>query len=833
MRVFVFYIAVFFTSSSISYAQNTIVFGKVKDADSGDPIPFANVIFKGTTVGETTQFDGTYSIETSQKVDSVIASYIGYRPQVIVIKKGLKQKIDFQLVEEIVNLEEVVFVAEENPAFVIMRHVVDHKKENDKRSLEAYEYESYTKIEVDIDNISEKFKANKQMNKIVSVLDSIQIIAGDNGKPILPVFFSEAISKYYVRHNPDMRHEYILKTKVNGLGLTDGTFTSQLVGSTYQEYNFYRNYMTILEKEFVSPLTNGWKGIYNYYLIDSLEIGDDFCYRLDFEPKRKNDLAFKGSIWITQNDYALKQIDVSVGKSANLNYIEKLKITQELAKTVAGPWLPIKTRVLIDLNQPTEEIAGMLAKFFISNNDIEVNQPRDDSFYRLPVDMDEEVRQSDDLYWKTNRHESLTKSEINVFHMVDTLKKIPSIKTYIDLAKFAYSGYYRVGKFMLGPYPSFLGYNDIEGLRLGFGGETTFQFSDKWVFRGIIGYGFTDEKWKYKAGVDYILSRKPWMKLGVEIREDVDPVYFTYREIDEQGLFYTFNRFGTLRRPFNHSKYQFSFNNQLVRDVNTRLVLRYDKLDPVFEFSYYDDIIKPLSERNTIQNITTTEARFQIEWAKDRKYLIDDNDRVSGGLGRYPIVRLSFTAGMPLIDSDLMYQKLGFEFIKKINLGEIGTSFFKLEGEYILGNVPYPILQNHIGNETPFYTSFAYNLMDNFEFTTDSYVSMNYRHHFEGKILNHIPLLRALKLRLVGEAKVLYGGIRQENIDIMVPIIGLNGNVVQQFGVLNIDMPYVELGYGIENIFKIFRIDFFHRLTYIDQPSVRDFGIKLGFQFIL
>jgi len=830
LKFFSTYIIITFFVSLSGFAQKTIVYGKVKDADNGDPIPFANVIFKGTTIGITTNFDGTYRIETTQKVDSVVASYIGYKQKMLPIISGIEQNLDFQLTEEILNLEEVVFVAKENPAFAIMRNVVKNKKLNDKRSLTAYEYESYTKIEADVDNITDKFKQNKHIKKIVHVLDSIEIIAGENGRPILPIFFSEAISKYYVRNNPDMRHEYITKTKVTGLGLTDGTFTSQIVGSTYQEYNFYRNYMTIIEKEFVSPLANGWKGIYNFYLIDSVMIGDDFTYRLDFEPKRKNDLAFKGTIWITKEGYALKQVDVSVGKKANLNFIEKINIKQELTKTEAGPWLPSKTRVLIDVAQPTEEVAGLLAKFYISNKDFVVNQPRNESFYRLPVEMDEEVRMSNDLYWKERRHESLTKSEINVYQMVDTLKKIPSIKTYIDMAKFAYSGYYRFNKFRIGPYPLFLSFNDIEGLRVGFGGETTFQFSNKWIFKGLIGYGFGDEQWKYKAGVDYVLSRKPWVKMGVEIRQDIDPVYFTYRDINDEGAFYAFNRLGTLRRPFDHKKLQFRLDNQLVRDVNTRLTLRYDQLNPLFDFSYYEDIAR----KDVIKtNITTTEARLQVEWAKDRKYLIDDNDRVSGGIGRFPIVRLKFTAGMPLLDSDLQYQKLGFEFIKKIKMGELGTSFLKLEGEYVFGNVPYPLLRNHWGNETPFYTAFTYNLMDNFEFTSDRFITMSYRHHFEGKILNHIPLLRSLKLRLVGEAKVLYGGMRQENLDIIVPVLNANGEEIKQFGVLETNLPYVEVAYGIENIFKVIRVDFFHRLTYTDDPSINNFGVKIGFQFIL
>ncbi len=167
MKFFSFYITFLLLSSVSAFAQKTVVFGKVKDASNGDPIPFANVIFKGTSIGTTTKFDGTFRIEITQNIDSVIASYIGYKQKAISISIGIEQQINFQLTEDILNLEEVVFVAKENPAFAIMRNVVNNKKRNDKRSLTAYEYESYTKIEADVDNITDKFKQNKQVQKIV------------------------------------------------------------------------------------------------------------------------------------------------------------------------------------------------------------------------------------------------------------------------------------------------------------------------------------------------------------------------------------------------------------------------------------------------------------------------------------------------------------------------------------------------------------------------------------------------------------------------------------------------------------------------------------------
>lgn len=296
-------------SSFLSFAlvaQETVVQGKVTDAASGDPLPFVNVIFKGTTIGTTTDFDGNYLLKTSSPTDSILVSYVGYKPRTKAIKKGITQTINFQLVEEVTSLQEIIVRPGENPAYEILRNVVRNKGKNDKRKLTAYEYDTYTKIEVDVDNISEKFRQRKIVKKITQVLDSVDRIAGEDGKPILPLFITESVSKVYYRDNPSLKKEEIIKTKISGIGVEDGSTVTQMVGSSFQEYNFYQNWLNIVSKEFVSPIADGWRVYYDYDLTDSLYIGEDYCYRLDFFPRSPQDLAFTGTMWITKEDYALK-----------------------------------------------------------------------------------------------------------------------------------------------------------------------------------------------------------------------------------------------------------------------------------------------------------------------------------------------------------------------------------------------------------------------------------------------------------------------------------------------------------------------------------------------
>ena len=117
--------------------------------------------------------------------------------------------------------------------------------------------------------------------------------------------------------------------------------------------------------------------------------------------------------------------------------------------------------------------------------------------------------------------------------------------------------------------------------------------------------------------------------------------------------------------------------------------------------------------------------------------------------------------------------------------------------------------------------------MNFFEFSSDRYVEFKYRHSFEGFIMNRIPLMKKLKWRLIASANVLYGGIRQENIDISIFQIDGNGEVAMPFRQWG-NQPYAEIGYGVENVFKFFSIQAFHRLTYLDADA-STFGLKFNF----
>jgi hypothetical protein len=807
-------------------ASQTTVSGKVNDAETGDPIPFANVLLVGTEAGAATDFEGYFSITTDATADSIRVSYVGYGPLSKLLQRGEEQTVNFQLLPTAYGLSEFVFQAGENPAYPIMRQVVANKAKHDKRNLKAYESDNYTKVEIDIDQISDKLKQKRVMSKVTAVLDSIKVLTDDEGKRILPVFLSETVSKFYFRDQPKLSKEEILNTRVSGVGITDGTTVSQLTGSVFQEYNFYKNWLTILEKDFVSPIADGWKGFYDYDLSDSVMVGEDLCYVLQVYPLREQDLAFSGTIWIKKEDYSLKQVDLTIPKEANLNFVEQIKIQQELVPTAEGPSLPHKSRVLVKISQLTPGTAGILAKFYTSSQNIRVGEPRPTSFFNKTIDLKTDSAFEDD-YWEKHRHDPLSEEELLVFQMVDTLKNIPVIKFYSESLLFLASGYHPVGKLDLGPWTGLFNYNNIEGVRLGIGARTNYKFSKKWVFEGYVAHGFADQEWKYDASVTRILDRNKWTTVTLRSQKEIDQVGLKLDDLQNNAVFLAANRFGTLRRPYYSHDQSFTFQRDLFKGFTFSGSLKHAKFEPVYDFHFLEKDSREFRDR-----FQYTEAKVSLRYGRDEVFLINDNYRISLGPSRWPVFTFDYAKGIPALGGDISYDKYSLSVYQKLNMGMLGVSRYELNGGMIAGEVPYPLLENHLGNETLFYTTAAYNLMDFFEFASDRYASLRYRHHFEGFLLNKIPLIKKLKWRAVANANVLYGSVSDKNI-LNSPTVGPQGQDLTTFGKLDPSVPYVEVGYGIENIFKFFRVDAFHRLTYLDEPGTRKFGIKVSAQLIL
>lgn len=814
-----------FVIQATTFSQVTKIMGTVTDQTNGEPLPFVNIVFKGTNIGVTTGFDGTYSIETSTPGDSLIASFVGFKRQTKPVAKGRFQYINFAMLQENFELETVVIKAGENPAEIILRKIIQNKKHNDPDQYEAYQYEAYNKIQIDANNITDKFKKRRIFRDFDFIFDNVDT-STVNGKTYLPIFLSESLSEVYSKKNPKASIEIVKANKISGI---ENESVMQFLGDKFQHINIYDNYIGLFQKNFISPIANFGLNAYKYYLIDSTFFGNKWCYKIMFKPRQKQTLTFTGHFWVNDTSFAIKEVDMKIMDDANINFINDLVIHKEFDLIDGKYWLLTKDYIIGDLNIVDDEksdLVGFFGSKTTTYRNFVINQPKDDDFYKAPVSVvvDETANEKPEEYWQEHRHEELTRDEKTIYYMVDTLKQIPRFNTYIDIIEMVTTGYYETGNFELGPYGSVLSFNAVEGARIRLGGRTSNKFSTKLMLYGHVAYGTLDKQWKYGGGFMYMLNKNPRRSFGGEFQYDLEQLGASQNAFREDFFLAFLFRRNPADKLSVVEGYKFYYEHEWFNGFTNTLNVIQRNLYPVgnnvFQFNGKDANGNP--EILTENAITSSEIRLDTRLAYKERFLMGEFERVSLG-AKYPILEIRYGYGVPkLAGGDNEYHRLQLNVSHWFNTFNLGWSKWIVEAGRIWGVVPYPLLKLHEGNETYFFDEYSFNMMNYFEFVSDKYLSVYYTHHFDGYFFNRIPLFRKLKWREVAFAKGLVGGLDQANRDF---------SVFPQ-GMYVLDKPYFEAGAGVENIFKILRVDAIWRLSYLDHPNISKFGIRFSLQFL-
>jgi hypothetical protein len=810
-----------FVFSAAAVAQTTKVSGKIVDAITREPLPFVNIIFKGTAIGGTTDIEGNYSIFTTLPVDSVSISYVGYNKLTRAIRRGAVQELNLGLSQG-VDLVTVEIRPGENPAHRILRKIIANKENNDREELDAYEYEVYNKVEFDLNNLSEDFKNNKLLQPFSFIFDNIDSTNAKE-KPYLPVFMTEALADYYYRKNPKARNEVIKASKVAGV---ENSSVSQFMGDMYQNVNIYDNNILVFGKNFISPISDNALLFYKFYLIDSMVIDGHKCYQLQFKPKRKQELAFVGNLWAADTSFAIKQIEMSIADDANINFINTTSVVQTYTQ-VDSAWMMQKERLVIDFNpfpieQKKKSLMGIYGRKTADYSNFKINQPRADEFYSITnnLKVNADAFQKDEAFWVEHRHDTLSKNEQQIYKMVDTLQSLPVYKTWIDVIQIFVTGYKIKGNFEYGPYYNLFSTNEIEGNRFRFGGRTSNQFSKWYELSGYVAYGTRDEKFKYSLGIRAFITKKPRVMVGMYYKNDNEILGQSQNGFTTDNILASVFRITPLRNLTNVKQVNTYIEREWFTGFNTKLSFVNRTMMPLGAFHY--EYQKAPGKTAFKENITTSEIRFLARLAYNEKYIEGQFTRVSLGT-HYPIVQAQYTLGVKnLFASDYNYHKLTVNVDDRIRVNPIGYFDYILEYGKTWNPLPYPLLTLHGGNETYIFDLYAYNGMNYYEFVSDEYASATISHHFDGFFLNRIPLMRKLKWREVVGAKALVGRVNDANKSMLI--------FPEHLTALNRG-PYFEATTGIENIFKVFRVDAVWRLSYLDNPKAIPFSIKASLQF--
>ena len=91
---------IFILFTSLIYSQSGKVTGLIMDGEYDEPMAFANVIVKGSTIGTTTDFDGKYSLDLEPGEYTLTFSFVGYQTievSEVLIKSDEVEQVDVTL----------------------------------------------------------------------------------------------------------------------------------------------------------------------------------------------------------------------------------------------------------------------------------------------------------------------------------------------------------------------------------------------------------------------------------------------------------------------------------------------------------------------------------------------------------------------------------------------------------------------------------------------------------------------------------------------------------------------------------------------------------------
>lgn len=816
-RTYLFFLLFLLLTPLVTSAQLTKIMGVVKDAQSKEPIPFANVYFKNTTIGVSAGFDGEFSFEVDIPSDTLVASSLGFHDEYKRIKKGSFQKLEFLLKPSEFSLNEVEIFAEADPMIILFNKIIAYKDQNNPKEYDFLEYRLYNKVQVDANNVNDRFQKNKLLSKFQVVFNYIDT-STVNGKAYLPLFLTETVSRVYRRANPSSTREVILGSQMSGF---ENESLSQFMGGLYQEVNIYDNYISVFDKNFISPISNSGRTTYDYVILDTTMLGPKSCFHLMFKPKRKQELTFVGELWIHDTTFAVARVDMKAAVDANINYINDIAMSLEY-DLVGDKWVLSKDKIVLDLNiiENTMKVPGFYTSRTSYYTDFKFNKKPADSIFSSPVHvlMTPEVNQKNPDYWERNRDVPLTKNQKGIYEMVDSVKSIPLFRTYVDVMYMLTSGYLKWGKFEFGPTYKTVSYNTIEGLRLRVGGRTSNDFSTRLMLHGYTAYGFNDEQIKGGGGFLYMIRKNPYRKIGADFKYDLEQLGQKSTSFSEDNFLTSIFRRSPNDKQSIVEGYKIYYDHEWFNGFNTKLTFNQRKMYPVGGASFE---IKDGDEYVDVAAIKTSEVSVKLRFAYQERYLMGDFERINLGT-KYPIFELNATYGIPgFFASNQEYFRMVFQTKQWFNVGSIGWSKYVVEAGKLWGTVPYPLLEIAPGNQTLISDQYAYNLMNYYEFINDEYVSVFYTHHFDGLFFNHIPFLRKLKWREVIHAKGIIGNISEANAEF---------SIFPSYS-YSLTRPYYEMGVGIENIFKIARIDFIWRMNHFDHPNAQKFGIFFALEF--
>lgn len=825
--------------------------GIVKDSITGEPLSYVSVLFKNSTIGAMTDDNGYFTLQNSNGYTTLLVSSMGYTDKLIQLHSGKKNEglnvqlrpTSFELNEVVVKPKRERYSRKDNPAVELIKKVIEHKADNRIESKDEYQVETYEKLSLALDNFSPNMDKNNFTRKfkfITNYLDTSEF----NGKPILTVSVRETLAEQYYRKKPKAEKTIIKAKRMQGVdkSMDEGGISANLA-EIFQGVNIFDNNINILLNRFVSPLSSTLAvSYYKYYIMDTLDVGGTKCVDLGFVPVNSESYGFTGRLYVTlDGNYALKKVTLNVPSHINLNFVDKLRIEQTFRQAEDSTWVKDSENTYINfyiINGTQQFYAHNVRSY--ENYQFEIAN-RDSVFGLLgETHLAMKAAAQPDSFWVNHRHIPLKEKESALNELLAQMRKVPVFNVIIKTAEILITGFIptksdaKKSKFDFGPMNTTFSSNSLEGFRMRLSGMTTANLSKNWFADGYLAYGISDRKFKYNGRLTYSFTPKDY-HAGEFPRNNLSAMHEYDVYTPGQDFLFTSkdNMFVAIKvgTPVTHMQYirktQLQYDKDWTNNLSLMAWARIENNEAAGTLRY-----NQMNEDGTLtpwSSFDKTEVGLQLRYAPgERAY--------NGRAGREspfnlskdaPVFKVTHQLGVKALGGDFQYNHTEVSAEKRIWLSSFGHIDALVKGGKVWDKVPFPLLILPNTNQSLTIQPEAFNMMNAMEFVADQYVSLSMTYYLKGWILNRVPLIKWLRLREVVSFSGIYGGLSDRNNPTLTPGLFQLPDGTMPLG----NKPYMEASVGLENILKILRVDYYRRLSYLDNPGIKKGGFRIALRF--
>ena len=735
-----------------------------------------------------------------------------------------------------------------NPAVELMKRVIAAKKRNDLENHDYYRYDKYQKLTLAVNDITPA-EVEKEKGKNRQWLVNQIEFCPYNNKLILPLSVDETVTQHIYRKDPKKEKTIVLGQRATGVNdlIQTGEMLNTVLKAVFTDVALYDDQIRLLQYPFTSPIGKDAIAFYRFYIVDTVYVDRDECYHLEFTPNNQQDFGFRGELWVlTDSTLHVKKCRLSLPRKSDVNFTDNLSVTQEFTKLPNGEWVLTTDDMYVEMS-----VVDFLTKAVV----IRTTRMTDYAFDPIPdkafkgkakVKYDPSSRMRGDDFWADNRTVELTGSERGMGTFIDNLTKTKGFKYLLFGMKVFIENYVETGGKThpslvdIGPINTMVSTNFIDGMRTRLSAQARARLNPHLFVSGYYARGWDSRKNYYKGQVTYSFNKKEYMPWEFPKRTltftstyDVCSPSDKFMPTDKDNVFTSFKWTDVDKMMF-YNRQELAFEYEQDWGFKTTVKLKTEENEACGKLYFTPlslyDADPPALEHGKIR---TTEASIELRYAPGETYVNTKQRRLKINYDP-PVFTLSHTVGVKgVLGGDYNYNFTEASVYKRFWLNSWGKLDVTLKGGIQWNKVPFPLLIMPAANLSYIVEDETFNMINNMEFLNDRYASLDVSWDLNGKIFNRIPLIKKLKWREWLGVKVLWGTLTDKNN----PTLAANAGdpLLMQFPegsyVMDPHRPYIELIAGIHNIFKIFHVQFVHRLNYNGLPTAKKNGVRLMMRF--